>query len=94
MGEQNCPCLFRIWKIVRGGSQVSTSNRVTASQEDTFPRPVVLRGVRAIVAAGEVHLVWIIGGTNDCEDELLAWFDVYSGSLVIANVVRVKDVPG
>jgi hypothetical protein len=68
--------------------------QVTASHEDTFPRPVVLRGVRALLAAGEVHLVWISGGTNHRQREHLAWFDLHSESLVIANVVRVEAVPG
>jgi hypothetical protein len=41
-----------------------------------------------------VNLVWIIGGTNDREPELLAWFDMHSESLVIANGVRIEAVPG
>jgi hypothetical protein len=72
---------------------MQTAERVTASQEDTFPRPMVLRSVRTLLAAGEVHLVGIIGGTNHRQRELLAWFDLHSESLVITNVVRVEAVP-
>ena len=70
------------------------SKPVTASDEDTFPRPVVLRGVRTLLAAGEVNLVWIIDGMSHRQREHLAWFDLHSESLVIADVVRVEAVPG